>query len=213
MQKKIINTIMHSDKKLYGVWDKRWKRFNETEKLTPLAIQMFRAKKNAIEKALINLDIDSIIEVGCGLGHILEIYYNMGFKCVGIDVSQNAVNFCRQKGLPIALQKLEEVEESYDLISSDGMLEHFLNFEPYARHMMRISNKFVLLIQPNHDSFWGKTLAYISEILRKNINIFEYNYRVKDFIDVFMQNGFVIIQNRPIFFDVFKLLLFEKKKH
>jgi len=204
---------MHSDKKLYGVWDKRWKRFHETEKLTPLAIRMFQAKKKAIANELINLDIVSIIEVGCGLGHILEIYYKMDFNCIGIDVSQHAVNFCRKRGLPVALQKLEEVEQSYDLVSSDGMLEHFLNFESYARHMMRISNKFVLLIQPNHDSFCGKTLVYLSEILRKNKNIFEYNYRVKDFIDVFMQNDFTIIQNSPIFFDVFKLLLFEKKKH
>lgn len=90
------------------------------------------------------------------------------------------------------------------------MLEHFINFEPYARHMMRISRKYVLLIQPNHDSFWGKTLVYLSEILRRNDNIYEYNYRIMDFIGVFNRNGFSLEQNRPVFLDVFRLLLFKK---
>jgi len=103
------------------------------------------------------------------------------------------------------------VSEQYDLVSSDGMLEHFLNFEPYARHLMRISRRYVLLIQPNHDSFRGKTAAYLAELLRRDENIFEYNYRIKDFISVFSQHGFKVIGNYPIFSDVFKLLLFEKE--
>ncbi len=37
-------------------------------------------------------------------------------------------------------------------------------------------------IQPNHDSFWGKTLAYLAELLRGRENVFEYNYRIKDFV-------------------------------
>ena len=65
-------------------------------------------------------------------------------------------------------------------------------------------------IQPNHDSFWGKTLAYLAELLRGRENVFEYNYRIKDFISVFENNGFKITENYPIFCDVFRLLLFKK---
>ena len=108
------------------------------------------------------------------------------------------------------LRKMEDVKEQYDLVSSDGMLEHFLNFEPYAQHLMRISRRYVLLIQPNHDSFCGKTLAYLSELLRGDANVFEYNYRIRDFISVFSRYGFEIAKNSPIFFDVFRLLLFRK---
>tara|TARA_B100002003_G_C14086071_1_gene522438 strand:- start:1087 stop:1380 length:294 start_codon:yes stop_codon:yes gene_type:complete len=79
------------DKELYNIWDNRWKDFHATEKLTPLAIRMFRAKTKEIKKTAIHLDIHSIIVAGCGLGHILNVYYDMGFDCIGIDVSQNAV--------------------------------------------------------------------------------------------------------------------------
>jgi hypothetical protein len=85
-----------------------------------------------------------------------------------------------------------------------------LNFEPYARLLMNISNNYVLLIQPNHDSFCWKTLAYLAELIRGRENVFEYNYRIKDFINVFQNNGFEITKNYPIFRDVFRLLLFKK---
>ena len=69
----------------------------------------------------------------------------------------------------------------------------------------------MLLIQPNHDSFRGKTLAYLAELIRGDENVFEYNYRIKDFIDVFHRNGFQIVNNYPVFFNVFRLLLFRKR--
>ena len=90
------------------------------------------------------------------------------------------------------------------------MLEHFLDFEPYVEHFCRVSRNFVVIIQPNHGSFIGKTAAYLAELLRGEQNIFEYNYRISDFIDVFKGYDFSLINNQAIFFDVFRLLVFEK---
>ncbi len=137
---------------------------------------------------------------------ILHTFKQMIF----VDVSSHAVSVCTNKGLNVTQRKLEDVTEKHDLVSSDGMLEHFLNFEPYALQLMNISNNYVLLIQPNHDSFFGKTIAYLAELIRGRENVFEYNYRIKDFIAVFRNNGFEIIKNRPVFADVFRLLLFKK---
>ncbi len=200
------------DKKLYDVWDERWKGSDKSERITFLGRRMFKSKITVIHNVVKDLTISSVIEVGCGLGYTLMVYQIAGYKAVGIDVSQHAIDVCQQKELPVKLQKLENVTEHYDLVSCDGMLEHFLHFEPYARHLMRISRNYVLLIQPNHDSFTGKTIAYAAELLRGNENVFEYNYRIKDFISVFANNEFEIVKNVPIFFDVFRLLLFQKTK-
>ena len=171
---------------------------------------MFNAKEKVLATAIKDITITNVIEVGCGLGHTMEVYNKNGLNCVGIDVSYHAVSVCRNKGLNVTQRKLEDITEKYDLVSSDGMLEHFLNFEPYAQLLMNISKNYVLLIQPNHDSFWGKTLVYLAELLRGRENVFEYNYRIKDFITVFLNNGFKITGNYPIFCDVFRLLLFKK---
>ena len=196
------------DEELYRLWDKQWQEAKESERITLLGRLMFGAKRKALEEVISDIQFKTVIEVGCGLGHTLEVLYKASPDCIGIDISSHAVTVCRNKGLPAIVRKVEEVDEQYDLVSSDGMLEHFLNFEPYARNLMRISRRYVLLIQPNHDSFCGKTIAYFSELIRGDKNMFEYNYRIKDFISIFSQYGFTITGNYPIFFDVFRLLLF-----
>ncbi len=196
---------------LYETWVKRWEGSEEAERLTFIGRMMFKAKEKVLTNAINDLPIGKVIEVGCGLGHTMEVFKRNNLNCVGIDVSPHAVSVCRNKGLNVSQRKLEDITEKYDLVSSDGMLEHFLNFEPYAQHLMRISSNYVLLIQPNHGSFFGKTLAYMAELLRGNENVFEYNYRIKDFTSVFERNGFRIIRNTPIFLDVFRLLLFKKE--
>ena len=199
-----------NSKTLYETWDKRWKGSEEEERLTFIGKIMFKAKEKILATAINDITNANVIEVGCGLGHTMEVYKKNGLNCVGIDVSSHAISVCRNKGLNVTQRKLEDITEKYDLVSSDGMLEHFLNFEPYAQQLMNISKDYILLIQPNHDSFWGKTLAYLAELLRGRENVFEYNYRIKDFITVFQNNGFMITGNYPIFCDVFRLLLFKK---
>ncbi len=219
---------IEKDETLLSTWDKRWEGSDISERLTFLGRMMFKAKEKAILKVLGTISFKTVIEVGCGLGYTMLVYKNAGYDCIGIDASKQAVEACRRKELncrQITLSELsdnlekEDVESSiysnfdiskkYDLVSSDGMLEHFLNFEPYAVQMMNISRKYVLLIQPNHDSFAGKTLAYLSELIKKDENVFEYNYRVADFISIFKKHRFNIVNNQPIFGDVFRLLLFQ----
>lgn len=207
----IILMSKDPDKQLCDIWDQQWKGSEESERLTFLGRLMFKAKKKVLADIIKALPIQTVLEAGCGLGHTMELYKEKGLDCIGVDVSPHAIATCENKGLRVRLGKVEDVTEQYDLVSSDGMLEHFLHFEPVARQLMRISRRYVLLIQPNHESFAGKTLSYLDTLLRPNANVYEYNYRIRDFIAVFHMNGFDVIKNVPIFFDVFRLLLFERK--
>ncbi|MFH1654809.1 MAG: methyltransferase domain-containing protein [Pseudomonadota bacterium] len=198
------------DKNLAVEWDKRWDGSQEKERLTILGRKMFNAKEHILKKVLDDIQIRTVVEVGCGLGHTLRIFHDAGYECEGIDISPEAVAVCRKKRLNATLMNLDAMDRQFDLVSSDGMLEHFLNFEPYAEHLVRISRRYVLLIQPNHGSFIGKTLAYLSELLVGDKNVYEYNYRIMDFINIFAGHGFNIVRNEKIFLDVFRLLLFEK---
>ncbi|MBF0439224.1 MAG: class I SAM-dependent methyltransferase [Magnetococcales bacterium] len=200
----------HFDHKLYQAWETRWQTTNDKERLSHLGLLMFHAKKRVLRTVLPVLAPRSVIEVGCGLGHILELYQQAGLNCLGIDVSPSAVRICEKKGLRVELKNVEHETRSFDLVSSDGMLEHFLNFEPMAQHMMRLSGRYVLLIQPNHGSFWGKTLPFLSELMKGDDNVLEYNYRIADFVDCFKQGGFAITMNLPIFADVFRILVFKR---
>ncbi|MBI5558974.1 MAG: methyltransferase domain-containing protein [Deltaproteobacteria bacterium] len=199
-----------SDKRLYEEWDQRWHAPEDNECLTMVGRRMFKAKKKALWAVLQGIDPGSICEIGCGLGYTLGFLQEAGYRCEGIDVSANAVRECLRKGLKARQQKLEDVTDVFDLVSSDGMLEHFLHFEPYARHMMRISRKYVLLIQPNYDSLSGQSLAFLANVLRRKVNVYEYNYRICDFVSVFADHAFQLIDSRPVFYDVCRILLFER---
>ena len=191
-------------------WNERWKGSQEKERLTILGRKMFSAKNRIIKKVMSEIQVRTVLEVGCGLGHTLRAFQEAGYETLGIDISKEAVAVCSKKGLRATLMDLSEMKDQFDLVSSDGMLEHFLNFAPYVQQLTRTSRRYVMLIQPNHGSFFGKTLAYLSELIMGDKNVYEYNYRIQDFINSFDANGFKIIRREKVFFDVFKLLLFER---
>ncbi len=195
-----------TNEKLYKDWDKFW----EKENVTALGRIMTKARMQTYYDTISNLNIKTAIDVGCGYGMLLRMFKDLGLEYEGIDVSQNSVDFCKRLGLNARLGKLEEEEKRYDLVESEGMLEHFLNFEPFAQHLMRISNRYVLIMQPNHGSFFGRTLVYFAQILRSHVLMYEYNYRMKDFETVFNRNGFKLVETKPVFLDTSRLLLFER---
>jgi len=198
------------DNRINDIWDQRWEGSEESEKLTIIGRLMFKSKIKVLKDLINKHPVQTVIEVGCCLGHTMSVYSKMGLDCSGIDISKSAVNVCRMKGLNAELKNVEQETRTFDMVSSDGMLEHILHFEPLARHLMRISKKYVLLIQPNHESIVGKSLVFLAEILRSHENVHEYNYRIDDFISVFENNNFRIIENIPVFMDVFRVLVFEK---
>jgi len=201
-----------SDKKIFEAWEKRWEGSTIKERITPLGRRMFKAKKKTMARVLKEIKISTAVDVGCGLGYTLETLRDLGIHPLGIDVSSNAVLFCRKKGLNAVQKRMEDVEGLYDLVFSDGMLEHFLNFEPYAEQMMRLSHKYVLLIQPNHESFSGRTMAYLAGLFRGRTNVYEYNYRIRDFVEVFESGGYSLHENKSVYFNIFRLLLFKKNR-
>ena len=86
---------------LYETWDKRWEGSEEEERLTFIGRMMFKAKEKALITVIKDIHIENVIEVGCGLGHTMEVYKENGLDCVGIDVSSHAVSVCRKQGLNV----------------------------------------------------------------------------------------------------------------
>jgi len=192
-------------------WEKRWAAAGRGGGLTGLGRWMLRTKVRALREVLAGMEAASMIEIGCGLGHTGLVFRNAGFEYFGIDISPTAVSVSQSRGLRAERMDLRDVRDMFDLVASDGLLEHALDFEPLARDMMRISRRHVLLIQPNHGSVSGKLLARLSEIFRGRTNVREYDHRIEDFVRVFAAGGFALVRDVPVFADVFRLLLFERR--
>jgi len=70
-----------------------------------------------------------LLDVGCGLGTLLETAKERGVIGTGITISEDQVSKCRAKGLTVHLLNYKdlpnEFEKSFDGIIANGSLEHF----------------------------------------------------------------------------------------
>ncbi len=70
-----------------------------------------------------------LLEIGCGLGTLLETARERGVNGTGITISKTQVARCKEKGLDVYLLNyknlLEEWNMNFDGIIANGSLEHF----------------------------------------------------------------------------------------
>jgi len=106
----------------------------------------------------------SVLDVGCALGAFLEEAEKKGLDAFGIDISADAVAYCRQKGLRAykgSLKGFNPVSERIDAITAFEVIEH--EREPLA--MLKRAYKLlrnggtITITTPNHDSFWRKIMG------------------------------------------------------
>lgn len=97
-----------------------------------------------------------LLDVGCGGGQWLMAAAQLGANPVGIDISQVAIDACRQM-LPDAelhcgsAETLPFKDKRFDVISCLGSLEHFLDPRSALREMVRVAKPAakILLCVPN----------------------------------------------------------------
>ena len=122
---KLYDIFLDRDHRLYSC--AYWK--NETKTLE-------EAQKNKIDHIVKKLDIkkgQKILEVGCGWGGMaFEIAKQKDCEVLGISLSKNQINYCKNKAKELGLDNqvnfeladYREIQGQYDRIYSVGMFEH-----------------------------------------------------------------------------------------
>lgn len=124
-----------------------------------------------LSKVLAEFNVGSpILDVGCGFGHLIHALQNEGYKNVcGIDISSEAVSYCRTKGLNVsAIAEIDSYAEgkpsAYDLIMMSHVLEHIeknriIETLIAIKGMLRPGGRLVVMV-PNAQSNTGCYWAY-----------------------------------------------------
>ena len=97
-----------------------------------------------------------VLDVACGVGGWLEIAASRGATISGIDISERAIDICRQR-LPEGefqvgpAETLPFPDRCFDLITCLGSLEHFLDQPGALREMVRVAkpDAQLLILVPN----------------------------------------------------------------
>lgn len=100
-----------------------------------------------------------ILDVGCGTGANLEMLANFG-ESEGVDVSDDALEFCRAKGLKVHKGLAEELpfeDESFDVVTALDVVEHLDDDIGGLKEMNRVMKRSgrALIFVPAFMWLWG----------------------------------------------------------
>jgi SAM-dependent methyltransferase len=129
-----------------------------------------------------------ILDVGCGTGANLLMLSQYG-DAEGVDVSEDALAFCRERGLDRvtlgAAEKLPYEDGTFDLVTALDVVEHLDDDLAGLREMRRVLRPGgrVLLFVPTFMFLWG---------LQDDVSNHRRRYRLPELQRVLEQAGFEI---------------------
>jgi len=86
------------------------------------------------------LNVQKILDIGCGSGGFMEMAQKEGFEIVGIDISEQMVKNGKQKGLKVFHKNLCEVDEKFDACVAIFDVVNYLNDKELKQFLKCVKN-------------------------------------------------------------------------
>jgi len=115
--------------------------------------------KGIVRSLRSRIENPKILDVGCGTGANLEMLSQFG-SAEGVDVSDDALDFCRQKGLTVQkglAETLPYADETFDISTALDVIEHLDDDGAGLREMHRVTKRggYSLIFVPAFMWLWG----------------------------------------------------------
>jgi methionine biosynthesis protein MetW len=134
----------------------------------------------------------SVLDVGCGAGTLLDLLKQKGIEAEGVDISEEAINICLNKGYKVTIMdmksgKLPFPDRSFDQVVLLDVLEHLYNPEHLLAEARRVAKSFVIVGVPNFNSLPAR-LQMLAGLVPENNrpgqgHIYWFNYgRLKEIL-------------------------------
>jgi|APSaa5957512622_1039677.scaffolds.fasta_scaffold08918_5 2-polyprenyl-3-methyl-5-hydroxy-6-metoxy-1,4-benzoquinol methylase len=139
----------------------------------------------------------SILDVGCGTGYFISAASRKNISAIGIDLSQNAVDYGKKKGLNLIQGDLLNISclenKSFDTITFWASIEHLLKpRETLQKAYELLKTKGQIIIET------GNVDSYLSKIYGKNWRLIQEDhnfYFSQKTLDMLLKNtGFKTIK-------------------
>lgn len=96
---------------------------------------------------------NTVLDTGCGMGHIVRNLLGLGYKVKGVEVSKDAIKFympdLEKRGLVIlaGVEKLPFRDSQFDLVFSSDVMEHIPKFDIQVSisELIRVCKRYLVL--------------------------------------------------------------------
>ncbi|HKC64379.1 MAG TPA: class I SAM-dependent methyltransferase [Pyrinomonadaceae bacterium] len=143
--------MQHTYPILYKVEESHWWYIGRRRIIASFVERIFREIKDRTPR---------ILDVGCGTGANLMMLSEFG-DAEGVDISEDALSFCRERGLKNvrhgAAEKLPYEDETFDLVTALDVVEHLDDDVAGLKEMHRVlrPDGHLLLFVPTFMFLWG----------------------------------------------------------
>lgn len=144
-----------------------------------------------------------VLDIACGDGLLMRALKKNGALVSGVDISEEGVKKCREKGLDvsvvdIAAEKLPFPNRTFDVVIMLDVLEHFYSPEFLLREAIRVSKKDIIISVPNFNSLPARLQVLFGKAPENNRpnkgHVFWFNYG--NLIKMITNEGLCISESR-----------------
>lgn len=123
-------------------------------------LRMFARLMNGVQRYKV---AGRLLDVGCGVGQLLQVAQERGYEVAGCDISAWATDYARRARYDVrtgALDELRYKDHSFDIVVASHTLEHVPAPVPFLQEIQRILHDDGLLViaVPNFASVMAQTL-------------------------------------------------------
>lgn len=143
--------------------------------------------RNIVQGPKFKVQSPRILDVGCGTGANLEMLSAFG-NAEGVDVSDDALEFCRRKGLTVQkglAEKLPYEDGAFDVTTALDVVEHLDDDIAGLKEMYRVTNSggYSLIFVPAFMWLWG---------VQDDISHHRIRYTKRQIVDRLKQAGYEV---------------------
>lgn len=140
-----------------------------------------------------------VLDIGCGDGLFLTMLEDN--KSEGIDISEEGVKKCLDKGLKASLGdfstgNLPFKDNEFDYIVMLDVLEHLYSPEHLLKEANRVSKRYVVISVPNFNSLPARIQTFLGKVPENNTphkgHIYWFNFRILK--KILKDNGLTIVE-------------------
>lgn len=142
-----------------------------------------------------------VLDIACGDGLLLSALAQKGVFASGVDISEEGVKKCREKGLDVSVvdvstENLPFADGTFDTVIMLDVLEHVYAPETLLQEAVRVSKKYIIISVPNFNSLPARLQVLRGSVPENNRpnkgHVYWFNYRILS--SMLLKHSLVITQ-------------------